>query len=176
MAEQFGYQDKEGRFYPDHPALRFEPGLVPGYYDHETKKFRAVGNPREQRGTIVTDAGFGDSDLRLQSGLVEDKGADTAPLQGVAFTQTNEQAQAELDKRNAENVELRQKLEASQRENAQWRARDELAKEPASGETDPRENDPDDPDDPDAPFVGPPRPNAPNEDTGRKLVRRASKK
>ncbi|CAE6958693.1 hypothetical protein [Paraburkholderia domus] len=128
MARQFGYQDAHGTFYPDHPALRFEPGLVPGYFDTETKEFTPSGNPNRQTGTIVTDAGFGGAET-LKSGLAEDKGADTAPLQGVAFTQTNEQAQSE-------NTDLKRQLEEASRENAQWRAKDELARETGTAAAD----------------------------------------
>ncbi|QUO26144.1 hypothetical protein KEH57_04235 [Burkholderia cenocepacia] len=124
MPKQFGYQDSSGFFYSDHPALRFEPGLVPGFYDTETKQFTPTGNPVQQTGTIVTDAGFGGAST-LRSGLAEDVGADTAPLAGIAFTQTN--AQAEASAREAELVDLKRQLEEANRENAQHRARDELA-------------------------------------------------
>ncbi|OLL27467.1 hypothetical protein BTH42_31980 [Burkholderia sp. SRS-W-2-2016] len=126
MPRQFGYQDAHGFFYSEHPALHFEPGLVPGFYDTDTKTFTPTGNPTQQTGTIVTDAGFGNAET-LKSGLSEDKGADTAPLEGVAFTQTN--AEVEAAARDAEFIELKRQLEESNRENAQWRARDELAQQ-----------------------------------------------
>lgn len=86
MAKQFCYQDQFGKIYPEHAALRFEPSLVPGFFDTETKTFTPVGNPQKQVGNIIVDAGFGDKGPgELKSGLDEDKGAMTAPLNGVAF-------------------------------------------------------------------------------------------
>ena len=135
MGTQYGYQDRHGTFYPDHPALRFEPGLVPGFYDTDSKTFEPTGNPNRQTGTIITDAGFGGSET-LKSGLSEDKGADTAPLKGVVFTQTNDEAQREKDTQLAnaqsENADLKRQLEDSNRENAQLRAKEELARASAS--------------------------------------------
>ena len=102
--KQFAYQDAHGVVYPAHPALAFQPGLIPGEYDSETKTFTPQGNPKEQVGVIITDG------TKLQSGLRDDKGADTAPIRsGVAFTQPTEQADngAELQARI---VELEQEL------------------------------------------------------------------
>ncbi|MBB5448221.1 MULTISPECIES: hypothetical protein [unclassified Paraburkholderia] len=84
--KQFAYQDAHGVVYPAHPALAFQPGLIPGQYDSETRTFTPQGNPKEQVGVIITDAGAGGRDT-LQSGLRDDRGAGTAPINsGVAFT------------------------------------------------------------------------------------------
>lgn len=102
--KQFAYQDAHGVVYPAHPALAFQPGLIPGQYDSETKTFAPQGNPKEQVGVIVTDG------TKLQSGLRDDKGAGTAPIHsGVAFSLPAEQADnsAELQARI---VELEQEL------------------------------------------------------------------
>lgn len=83
MAKQFCYQDQWGVIYPEHPALRFEPSLVPGHYDTEKKVFMPVGNPQAQVGNIITDGDTG----KVLSGLKEDKGANTAPVNGVIISQ-----------------------------------------------------------------------------------------
>ncbi|MCA8017735.1 hypothetical protein [Burkholderia metallica] len=104
MPKQFAYRDAHGKVYPAHAALAFQPGLVPGHYDTETRQFTPIGNPQQQTGTIITDASSG-LDQKLLSGLGEDRGADTAPLgAGVAFTQSN--AQVELDAALARAAEL----------------------------------------------------------------------
>ncbi|KVT91870.1 hypothetical protein WK59_03800 [Burkholderia ubonensis] len=104
MPKQFAYRDAHGKVYPAHAALAFQPGLVPGHYDTETRQFTPIGNPQQQTGTIITDASSG-LDQKLLSGLGEDRGADTAPLgAGVAFTQTN--VQVELDAALARAAEL----------------------------------------------------------------------
>ncbi|WP_157645057.1 hypothetical protein [Burkholderia ubonensis] len=104
MPKQFAYRDAHGKVYPAHAALAFQPGLVPGHYDTETRQFTPIGNPQQQTGTIITDAGGG-HDQKLLSGLGEDRGADMAPLgTGVAFTQT--QAQVDLDAARARAAEL----------------------------------------------------------------------
>lgn len=86
MAKQFCYQDAQGVLYPEHSALHFEPNLVPGFYDTETRVFTPSGNPQKQVGNIITDVGTGNS-TKILSGLAEDKGAMTAPMNGVAFSQ-----------------------------------------------------------------------------------------
>lgn len=89
MTKQFVYQDAHGHLYPAHGALAFQPGLVPGWYDTETKTFTPTGNPQAQVGSIVTDAGVGAGQEKVLSGLRADQGADTAPINhGVVFTQT----------------------------------------------------------------------------------------
>ena len=102
MAKQFVYQDLHGILYPAHGALAFQPGLVPGWYDTDTRTFTPVGNPQEQVGNIVTDAGVGASTEKVLSGLREDHGAGTAPLAGVAFTATDEGSEADLAARLVE--------------------------------------------------------------------------
>lgn len=90
MARQFCYQDKNGFLYPEHSALHFEPGLVPGWYDTEKKVFTPNGNPKEKTGNIITDVGYGQGETKLLSGLKEDKGAMTAPVNGIAFSKPDE--------------------------------------------------------------------------------------
>jgi hypothetical protein len=87
MAKQFVYQDAHGILYPAHAALAFQPGLVPGWYDTDTRTFTPAGNPQEQVGNIVTDAGVGTGAETVLSGLREDRGADTAPLTGVVVSE-----------------------------------------------------------------------------------------
>ncbi|MBN3777440.1 hypothetical protein G3O06_07730 [Burkholderia sp. Ac-20345] len=104
MPKQFAYRDAHGKVYPAHAALAFQPGLVPGHYDTDTRQFTPIGNPQQQTGTIITDAAAG-HDQKLLSGLGEDRGANTAPIgAGVAFTLTP--LQAELDAALARSAEL----------------------------------------------------------------------
>lgn len=117
MPKQFAYRDAHHRIYPAHPALAFQPGLVPGFYDTDTKVFTPQGNPQEQTGTIITDAGAGEHQ-KLLSGLSEDRGADTKPLgPGVAFTRPAESgpAVAELQ---AKIAELESQLDEERQHNA----------------------------------------------------------
>ncbi|SAK62629.1 hypothetical protein AWB76_03282 [Caballeronia temeraria] len=109
MAKTFAYRDGHGTIYPPHPAMLAQPGLVPGQYDTETKTFTPTGNPQQQTGSIITDAGFG-GHQKVLSGLGEDKGANTAPLRaGVAFTLPADHADA-----GARAVELEQQLAEEQ--------------------------------------------------------------
>ncbi len=96
MAKQFAYRDTSGFIYPAHPSLLLQPGLVPGNFDTESRKFTPTGNPQEQVGTIITDANTGKNSETVLSGLKEDKGADTAPLtNGVVFTQLSDPVEEE---------------------------------------------------------------------------------
>jgi hypothetical protein len=112
MPKQFAYQDMHGKIYPSHAALAFQPELVPGWYDTDKRTFTPTGNPQAQHGTIVTDAGHGGQESLL-SGLGEDKGANTAPLKGVAFSVAEAQTKA---------VELEARLEEERRKNAELQA------------------------------------------------------
>jgi len=113
MAKQFAYRDAAGFIYPAHQALAFQPGLVPGQYDTETRTFTPTGNPRQQTGSIITDAGAGGGE-KVLSGLGEDRGADTAPLgAGVAWNQAVDDPDAQ-----ARMIELEQQLEEEQQRNA----------------------------------------------------------
>ncbi|MGF6936848.1 hypothetical protein OKW41_006010 [Paraburkholderia sp. UCT70] len=108
--KQFAYQDAHGVVYPAHPALAFQPGLIPGQYDSETRTFTPQGNPKEQVGVIVTDAGAGGRDT-LQSGLRDDRGAGTAPIKsGVLFTLPADQEPDNSAEYQARVVELEQEL------------------------------------------------------------------
>ena len=103
--KQFAYQDAHGVVYPAHPALSFQPGLIPGEYDSETKTFTPQGNPKEQVGVIITDG------TKLQSGLRDDKGAGAAPIQsGVAFSLPANQGSDDSAEYQARIVELEQEL------------------------------------------------------------------
>lgn len=113
MAKQFSYQDRHGKIYPAHPTLAFTEGLVPGNYDTDTRVFTPLGNPKQKVGNVITDAGFGGKE-RLLSGLYEDKGADTAPLNGVAFAglqHEKEELQLHNNELQAKQTELEMELE-----------------------------------------------------------------
>lgn len=99
MAIQFCYQDSHGTLYPEHPALYFQPDLVPGHYDTDKGTFTPTGNPTKKVGNIITDGGH-DGNEKLLSGLSEDKGADTAPVKGVVISK------AESEKRDDDMLEL----------------------------------------------------------------------
>ncbi|WP_333679874.1 hypothetical protein [Dyella sp.] len=127
MTKQFAYQDAHGHVYPAHAALAFQPGLVPGWYDTDKRTFTPNGNPQEQTGSIITDANFGGGKEQVLSGLRDDRGAGTAPIQsGVAFTSPHDaeeaaevatrlsQAQAELEALRQQNAVLQAQNEVLQ--------------------------------------------------------------
>ncbi|NML34516.1 hypothetical protein [Paraburkholderia antibiotica] len=118
MPKQFAYRDAHGTIYPAHSALAFQPELVPGQYDTDTKQFTPTGNPQRQTGTIITDASANPGRQQLLSGLGEDRGAHTAPLgAGVAFTlpaDDDSEVRAELAEANAKLADLEAQLSESQ--------------------------------------------------------------
>ncbi|SIO50554.1 hypothetical protein SAMN05444172_2580 [Burkholderia sp. GAS332] len=113
--EQYAYQDAHGRIYPAHPAMLAQPGLVPGWYNVETRTFRPTGNPQEQVGNIITDAGVGNGQEQVLSGLRNDKGAGTAPINGVAFTLPSGESDPDLA---AQVIELEAQLAEERQRNA----------------------------------------------------------
>jgi len=127
MARQFVYQDAHGRLYPAHVALAFQPGLVPGWFDTDTRVFTPSGNPQEQVGNIVTDAGVGAGPEKVLSGLREDRGADTASIEGVVVTTPAESGEADVSARLVETeAELATERERVAALEAQLAAREAL--------------------------------------------------
>lgn len=125
--KQFAYKDGHGHVYPAHAALAFQPGLVPGHFDTETREFTPIGNPQEQVGSIITDAGTGMGQETVLSGMREDKGAGTAPISGVAFTLPPEHA-ARLADAETKVVEQEQELADRDQQIAALQAQLALAK------------------------------------------------
>lgn len=105
MSTYFAYQDSHGFIYPAHPVLLRKPGLVPGEYDPVSRVFTPTGNPLKKTGNIIEDVDK-HGNTTVLSGLAEDTGAETAPINGVVFTEKEvPQTETEAELPETEKVE-----------------------------------------------------------------------
>lgn len=101
-----GYCDPDGNFLGYNSTMTLIPGLIPAKRHNETGKVTFTGNPKViPKGQVLRTEIDQNGTENVMSGLVEDKGADTAPTGSVPGSDVPQNEDSGEDASRSEELE-----------------------------------------------------------------------